>query len=97
MTYYFIKEGDKELGPFTFKHLKSKPIQKDTLVWFVGLQEWAAAGQVHELKELFTPKAPSGSFLKIKIHKFWDHKLLKQQIKKVSYHLILLRARKNLY
>ena len=70
MTYYFIKDGEKELGPFTTRQLKLRPIQKDTLVWFVGIQEWIAAGQVYELKELFVPKVSSRSFLKSKINKF---------------------------
>ena len=98
MVYYFIKDGDNELGPFTLKQLKCKPITKDTPVWFAGLQEWTTAGQVYEIKELFATKLPSRSFPKSQISKMWDHhKLLKQQIKKVSYQFILVRARKNLY
>lgn len=97
MTYYFIKDGDNELGPFTIKQLKPKLIKKDTPVWFAGLQEWTTAGQVYELKELFVTKVPSRSFPKSKINKIWNNKLLKQQFKKVNYQLILIRARKNLY
>src|SRR5450432_3554480 len=97
MTYYFIKDGDNEVGPFTTKQLKTKLIKKDTPVWFAGLPEWTTAGQVHELKELFVTKMPSRSFPKTKIHKIWEHKLLKQSFKKVSYQFILIRARKNLY
>src|SRR6202521_5274489 len=96
MTYYFIRDGDKELGPYTIKQLKPKSIKKDTLVWFAGLEEWTTAGQVHELKELFVTKVPSRSFVKSKINKIWYPKLLKQQFKKVSYQFILIRARKNL-
>jgi GYF domain 2 len=96
MRYYFIKDGDTELGPFTIKQLTPKSVKKNTPVWFAGLQEWTTAGQVYELKELFVTKLPSRSFSKSKI-KIWDYKLLKQQFKKVSYQLILIRARKNLY
>jgi hypothetical protein len=96
MTYYFIKDGDNELGPFTVKQLKSKSIRKDTPVWFAGHQEWIAAGQVYELKEIFAAKVSSRSS-KSKITNIWNHKLLKQQFKKVSYQFILIRARKNLY
>ena len=96
MTYYFIKDGDNELGPFTVKQLKSKSLRKDTPVWFAGLQEWTTAGQVYELKEIFVTKVSSRSS-KNKIAHIWNHKLLKQQFKKVSYQLILIRARKNLY
>ena len=96
MRYYFIKDGDSEQGPFTIKQLISRSIRKETPVWFAGLQEWTTAGQVYELKELFV-RVPSRPFLKGKTNKIWDHKLLKQQIKKVSYQFILIRARKNLY
>jgi hypothetical protein len=97
--YYFIKDGDSESGPFTVKQLKSKSIQKNTLVWFAGLGEWTAASQVYELKELFVAKACSKLPPKSKINKIkiWEHKLLKQQFKKVSYQFIVIRARKNLF
>lgn len=97
MTCYFIRDGGNELGPFTTKQLKTKSIKKETPVWFAGLGEWTTAGQVHELKELFVTKIPSRSFPKHKINKIWEHKLLKQQFRKVSYQFILIRARKNLY
>ena len=97
MTYYFIKDGDNELGPFTIKQLRCKSIKKDTIVWFAGLEEWTNAGQVYELKELFVTNSSSGSFRKSKINKIWDNNLLKQQFKKVSYQLILIKVRKGLY
>ena len=97
MTYYFIKDGDKEIGPFTIKKLRTKSIKKDTPVWFAGIQEWTTAGQVYELKELFVVKVPKRIFPKSQINKIWDYKLLKQQFKKVAYQLILIRALKNLY
>src|SRR5258705_5599179 len=97
MTYYFIKYGENELCPFSIKQLKSKSLKKDTPVWFAGIQEWTTAGHVYELKELFVVKVPSRSFSKSKINKIWEHKLLKQQFKKVAYPLILIRARKNLF
>jgi GYF domain 2 len=91
MTYYFIKDHDKELGPFTTKQLKTKSIKKDTPVWFAGLEEWTTASEVYELKELFVKGSCS------KINRIWNNKLLKQQFKKVTYQLIDIRARKNLY
>jgi hypothetical protein len=96
MTYYFIKDGDKEIGPFTIRKLKSKSIKKDTPVWFAGIQEWTTAGQVYELKELFVIKVRKRIFSKSQI-RIWDYKLLKQQFKKVTYQLILIGARKDLY
>ena len=66
MRYYFIKDGDNELGPFTVKQLKSRSIKKITLVWFAGLEEWTHAGQVFELKELFVTNASARIFLQKK-------------------------------
>jgi hypothetical protein len=95
MTYYFIKDGDNETGPFTVQQLKLKLIQKDTLVWSAGIQEWTNAGQVYELKELFTPKLSSVAFAKNKIVKILSNKLLKQNLKKVSYQVIFNKERKS--
>jgi hypothetical protein len=97
MICYFIKDGDNELGPFTVRQLKRKSITKDTPVWFAGLGEWTTAAQVYELRELFVAKEPSSFFPKSKMNKFWNAKALKLQIKKVAYHLTLIKARKNLY
>ena len=84
MTYYFIKDGDTELGPFTIQQLKSRLIKKETLVWFAGIEEWINAGQVYELKEIFAAKLSSRSFSKSILYKLWDNNPLKQQIKRVS-------------
>ncbi len=97
MRYYFIKDGDKEFGPFTVKQLKARPIKKITPVWFAGLDDWMHAGQVFELKELFAANVSASAIPKKKKNKIWEHKLLKHQFKKVSYQFILVRARKNLY
>ncbi len=94
MTYYFIKEGDNETGPFTVQQLKFKLIKRDTPVWHAGIKEWTNAGQVYELKELFATKISQGFFGKSKIGKAWNNKVLKQQLKKVSFQLIFNKERK---
>lgn len=53
MTYYFIKEGKNEEGPFTLEQLKHKSVEKKTKVWFAGLKEWTSVENVYELNELF--------------------------------------------
>jgi GYF domain 2 len=83
MTTYFIKEGDYESGPFTIDQLKSKPLNKETPVWYAALKEWIPAGNVHELKELFETKLSAHSFAKNKLSKIWGSNILKQQ-KKIS-------------
>ncbi len=97
MTYYFIKNGENELGPFTTQQLKSKSIKRETLVWFVGIEEWTTAGQVHELKELFVKKLSSAFLVKNKVNKMLGNKLLRQQLKKVSYQFIFSRGKKDLF
>ncbi len=93
MTYYFLKDGKNELGPLTIEQLKCKSIQRDTPVWFAGLEEWTIAGKVYELKELFIPKSQSG-FSDNKLLKIWNG-LFKQNFKKKSYQMILHKDRKN--
>ena len=88
MIYYFIKDGENELGPFTIKQLECKTIREDTPVLFAGLEEWSVAGQVHELKELFATKVRPRFFPKFKINKIWNNKVLKQQFQKVAFHVL---------
>ena len=58
MKKYFFKDGSTQLGPFSFEELKNKNITADTPVWYEGLDQWTTAGNVEELKELFTLKPP---------------------------------------
>lgn len=53
MKKYYINNGEQNLGPFDLKDLKSKGIDRDTLVWFFGLEHWSRARSIPELKELF--------------------------------------------
>jgi hypothetical protein len=62
MINYFIKDGDVEIGPLNIIQLKSKAITKDTLLWYAGLEGWAAAEDIFELKELFIKKPSRLSF-----------------------------------
>lgn len=84
MTTYFIKDGDYESGPFTIDQLKLMLLNKETLVWHAALKEWASAGNVYELKEVFDTKLSTHSFAKSKLNKILGSYLIKQQIKKIS-------------
>lgn len=53
MKKYYINNGEQNLGPFDLNDLKSKGIDRDTLVWFFGLERWSRARSIPELKELF--------------------------------------------
>ena len=84
MMTYFIKDGDREYGPFTIDQLRLKLLSKETPVWYAALKEWTSAGNVYELKDLFNTKSSSNSIVKNKLSKIWGGNLLKQQIKKIS-------------
>ncbi|WDO12633.1 DUF4339 domain-containing protein [Flavobacterium sp. WW92] len=53
MKKYYINNGEQNLGSFDLNDLKSKGIDRDTLVWFFGLERWSRARSIPELKELF--------------------------------------------
>jgi hypothetical protein len=55
---YYIVENDQDVGPLTFEELKTKKLSKNTLVWTEGMQNWAMAGDMDDLKELFFPVTP---------------------------------------
>jgi cell wall assembly regulator SMI1 len=56
MKRYYIHDGQMEKGPFNFEQLRSQSLKKETPVWHEGLENWAKAGNVDELNELFILK-----------------------------------------
>lgn len=58
MNKYFYTDGTEKFGPYSFEELKSCPIDRKTLVWFHPMTDWKPAGNVEELKELFTEQPP---------------------------------------
>jgi hypothetical protein len=58
MNNYFIHINGTEQGPFTFEALKSMNIDRNTMVWYNGLDQWVKAEQVEELKPLFEMTPP---------------------------------------
>ena len=56
MTQYFIHDGQNEKGPFDLEQLKEQSLTKDTPIWHEGLEQWTTAGNVEQLKELFSSK-----------------------------------------
>lgn len=54
MRKYYINNGQENLGPFNLNELRLKRIDRETMVWFFGLESWAKAKSVPELKELFS-------------------------------------------
>lgn len=94
MTHYFLKDGKTEIGPLTLEQLKCRPINKNTDVWFAGLEEWTTVEQVYELKELFNSKSSRSRFSNNILVKFWN-RLVKKTAQKKSYQMILNKERNN--
>lgn len=55
---YYIAVNGQKTGPFSFEDLKSKDIQKDTLVWTEGLDNWTKADHIALLKEILRATPP---------------------------------------
>ncbi len=65
MEYYILDERNQQKGPFYVDQLKSKNIRRTTKVWHQGMQDWADAETVEELKNQFiTPPPPPPPNLK---------------------------------
>ena len=95
MTHYFLKDGKIEIGPLTIEQLKCRPVNKNTPVWFAGLEEWTTVEQVYELKEIFNPKSSRSRFSNNILVKFWN-RLFKKPPENKSYQMILRKERNNL-
>lgn len=55
--YYYSSQGEKK-GPFSLEEIKDEGIDKDTLVWFEGLEKWTAAKDLDELVPLLELNPP---------------------------------------
>lgn len=59
MRTYYINSGSENTGPFTLEELKNLQINKNTLVWYEGMDEWKHAVDLVELASFFTVVTPS--------------------------------------
>jgi hypothetical protein len=50
ITYYFVKEGENQKGPFTFQEVVNSRITEETLVWRRGMENFLRAGDIDEIK-----------------------------------------------
>ena len=53
-SYFVSKNSQPKEGPFNLEQLKKIKIDKDTLVWYEGLEEWKNANEIDELKDLIS-------------------------------------------
>ncbi len=58
MKKYYLYNGARQYGPFSFAELKHQHLLRDTPVWHEGLNEWVKAGTVQELQEILPPATP---------------------------------------
>lgn len=56
MTYFYSDSGSS-VGPYSKEELKGK-IEKDTLVWYQGQEDWIMASEIESLKDLFYEMPP---------------------------------------
>lgn len=55
---FYIAVNGQKTGPFTLEELKSKDIQKDTLMWTEGLDNWTKADHIALLKDILRSIPP---------------------------------------
>jgi uncharacterized RDD family membrane protein YckC len=55
---FYIEVNGQQTGPFTLENLKTKNIQRDTLVWTDGLSNWTKAEQISGLQSLIQVSPP---------------------------------------
>ena len=58
MKKYFYAENDKKVGPLSLEELSTSDVNKDTLVWFQGLEDWTPMSEIEELKSVLEIKPP---------------------------------------
>ena len=53
MKKYFIYQDGKQSDAYSFEELKDSLIEKDTFVWYEGLDNWQRAGEFKEFDDLW--------------------------------------------
>ena len=56
MNYYIAQAGGQKKGPFKKKELLAHELTSDMLVWRQGMSNWAKAGSLLELADLFAQR-----------------------------------------
>lgn len=58
MSKFHIHKDEQQQGPFTLDELRDLKITRETMVWFEGEDNWKAAVEIEELKEIFKNVPP---------------------------------------
>lgn len=68
MKYFYINKKEK-IGPLSLHELKEASLERNTLVWREGLDNWKKAEEFEELDEIFNsipPEVPTTTAEKVK-------------------------------
>ncbi len=52
MKKFYLHNGQNQDGPFNIDELKALNIEKDTPIWYEGIENWTTAEKVEELKSI---------------------------------------------
>lgn len=74
MKYYFYQKDGEKHGPFTYEELKSKRLLKTTYVWTEGMENWAEAYILDELKDILVAEPPPIMEKKENLTQFSDNR-----------------------
>ena len=55
---FYIAVSGQQTGPFSLDDLRTKNIQRETLIWTEGLDTWTKAEQVELVKDILRPTPP---------------------------------------
>lgn len=58
MKKYYLYINNEQQGPFNIEELKNKKINRNTKVWFEGLEDWKNAEDIDELKSIVASIPP---------------------------------------
>jgi surface protein len=58
MKYFYLK-NDEKIGPVSFEELSGADINKDTLIWYEGIEDWTPMSKIEELESISKTKPPS--------------------------------------
>lgn len=58
INIYYYEQAGQQMGPVAANELVAQGVTTSTLVWCEGMSNWAAAGTVPTLRDLFAPSQP---------------------------------------
>lgn len=64
MKKYFYSNDNQKNGPYSFEELKNENINKETRIWYEGLDDWTKASDLTEFTQILELNPPSFSEIK---------------------------------